>query len=108
MHDSYHGIEIVEENGFTSIRLPNTLQAMPAKYALHVIKEFMAQPPTDRPKSSDFNKSLSDEDLSVVQPDTHVTLGEELKWQREQLRFLQDLGEILSWEAYDLFPKETI
>lgn len=108
MHDSYHGIEIVEENGFTSIRLPNTLQAMPAKYALHVIKEFMSQPPTDLPKSSDFNKSISNEDLSVVQPDTRVTLGEELKWQREQLRFLQDLGEILSWEAYDLFPKETI
>ena len=29
MHSSYHGIEIIEENGTTSIRLPNTLQAEP-------------------------------------------------------------------------------
>lgn len=31
MHTSYHGLEIVEEDGQISIRLPNTLQAMPAK-----------------------------------------------------------------------------
>ena len=44
MHSSYHGIEIIEENGTTSIRLPNTLQAEPARYALHLIKKFMEQP----------------------------------------------------------------
>ena len=41
MHTSYHGLEIVEEDGQVSIRLPNTLQAMPAKKSLLRIKKIL-------------------------------------------------------------------
>lgn len=85
MHTSYHGIEIVEENGTTSIRLPNTLQAKPAKYALHLIKEFMEQPPFSLDKENMIAANMDE-----IQPDTGVTLAEELKWFNLQSKFLHD------------------
>lgn len=89
MHTSYHGIEIVEENGTTSIRLPNTLQAEPAKYALHLIKEFMEQPPFGSDK-----ENLVTANGDEIQPDTGVTLAEELNWHNQQSRFLHDTEEL--------------
>lgn len=98
MHTSYHGIEIVEENGTTSIRLPNTLQAEPAKYALHLIKEFMEQPPFGSDK-----ENLVTANGDEIQPDTGVTLAEELNWHNQQSRFLHDTEELgtLSEASYE-------
>lgn len=89
MHSSYHGIEIIEENGTTSIRLPNTLQAEPAKYALHLIKEFMEQPPFGSDKENVIAANMDE-----IQPDTGVTLAEELKWHNQQSKFLHDTEEL--------------
>ena len=89
MHSSYHGIEIVEENGTTYIRLPNTLQAEPAKYALHLIKEFMEQPPFVSDKENVIAANMDE-----IQPDTGVTLAEEIKWCNQQSRFLHDTEEL--------------
>ncbi len=89
MHSSYHGIEIIEENGTTSIRLPNTLQAEPAKYALHLIKEFMKQTASNSDK-----ESLVVTNADEIQPDTGVTLAEEIKWCNQQSRFLHDIEEL--------------
>lgn len=85
MHTSYHGIEIVEANGTTSIRLPNTLQAEPARYALHLIKEFMEQPPFGSNK-----EMLVATNADEIQPDTGVPLAEEIKWCNQQSKFLHD------------------
>ncbi len=89
MHTSYHGIEIVEENGTTSIRLPNTLQAEPAKYALHLVKKFMEQTASNSDK-----ESLVVTNADEIQPDTGVTLAEEIKWCNQQSRFLHDIEEL--------------
>ena len=85
MHSSYHGIEIIEENGTTSIRLPNTLQAEPARYALHLIKKFMDE---EAPVAMNADE---------IQPDTGVTLAEEIKWYNQQSRFLHDTEELGIW-----------
>ena len=100
MHDSYHGIEIVEESGTTSIRLPNTLQAKPAKYALHIIKQFMEQP------TPDSTEEPPAPNAAEIQPDTGVTLAEEVKWYNEQARFLHDTEE-LGWEANTSDAEDT-
>ena len=92
MHSSYHGIEIVEENGTTSIRLPNTLQAEPAKYALHLIKEFMEQPLFGSDEEAPVAMNADE-----IQPDTGVTLAEEIKWYNQQSRFLHDTEELWIW-----------
>lgn len=92
MHTSYHGIEIVEENGTTSIRLPNTLQAEPARYALHLIKEFMEQPPFGSDEEAPVAMNADE-----IQPDTGVTLAEEIKWYNQQSRFLHDTEELGIW-----------
>lgn len=98
MHSSYHGIEIIEENGTTSIRLPNTLQAEPARYALHLIKEFMEQPLFGSDEEAPVAMNADE-----IQPDTGVTLAEELKWHNQQSRFLHDTEELgtLSEASYE-------
>ena len=92
MHSSYHGIEIIEENGTTSIRLPNTLQAEPARYALHLIKEFMEQPLFGSDEEAPVAMNADE-----IQPDTGVTLAEEIKWYNQQSRFLHDAEELGIW-----------
>ena len=89
MHSSYHGIEIIEENGTTSIRLPNTLQAEPARYALHSIKKFMEQPLFGSDEEAPVAMNADE-----IQPDTGVTLAEEIKWYNQQSRFLHDTEEL--------------
>lgn len=98
MHSSYHGIEIIEENGTTSIRLPNTLQAEPARYALHLIKEFMEQPLFGSDEEAPVAMNADE-----IQPDTGVTLAEEIKWYNQQSRFLHDTEELgtLSEASYE-------
>lgn len=92
MHSSYHGIEIIEENGTTSIRLPNTLQAKPARYALHLIKEFMEQPLFGSDEEAPVAMNADE-----IQPDTGVTLAEEIKWYNQQSRFLHDTEGLGIW-----------
>ena len=96
MHTSYHGIEIIEENGSTSIRLPNTLQAEPAKYALHLIKEFMEQAGSDSDK-----ENLVATNADEILPDTGVTLSEEVTWCNQQSRFLHNTDELLALSDRD-------
>lgn len=99
MHSSYHGIEIIEENGTTSIRLPNTLQAEPARYALHLIKEFMEQPLFGSDEEAPVAMNADE-----IQPDTGVTLAEEIKWYNQQSMFLHDTEELGIW--YDTSREE--
>ena len=70
MHTSYHGLEIVEEDGQISIRLPNTLQAMPAKKSLLRIKKIL-------------DDNTYQEENQIL-PDTGVTVAQEKRWVKEQ------------------------
>ena len=82
MHTSYHGLEIVEEDGMVSIRLPNTLQAMPAKKSLLRIKkildDYTYQPYPEYQSAKDI------EDENQILPDTGVTVAQEKRWTKEQ------------------------
>lgn len=82
MHTSYHGLEIVEEDGQVSIRLPNTLQAMPAKKSLLRIKkildDYTYQPYPEYQSAKDI------EDENQILPDTGVTVAQEKRWTKEQ------------------------
>ena len=86
MHTSYHGLEIVEEDGMVSIRLPNTLQAMPAKKSLLRIKkildDYTYQPYPEYQSAKDI------EDENQILPDTGVTVAQEKRWTKEQEGFL--------------------
>ena len=82
MHTSYHGLEIVEEDGMVSIRLPNTLQGMPAKKSLLRIKkildDYTYQPYPEYQSAKDI------EDENQILPDTGVTVAQEKRWTKEQ------------------------
>ena len=82
MHTSYHGLEIVEEDGQISIRLPNTLQAMPAKKSLLRIKkildDYTYQPYPEYQSAKDIQEE------NQILPDTGVTVAQEKRWVKEQ------------------------
>ena len=63
MHTSYHGLEIVEEDGQVSIRLPNTLQAMPYP---------------------EYQSAKDIQEENQILPDTGVTVAQEKRWVKEQ------------------------
>ena len=80
MHTSYHGLEIVEdEDGRVSIRLPDTLQAMPAKKSLLRIKHILDQSTRNLPEPEYQSEEQLAEDADIL-PDTGVTVGQERSW----------------------------
>ena len=83
MHTSYHGLEIVEdEDGRVSIRLPDTLQAMPAKKSLLRIKHILDQSTRNLPEPEYQSEEQLAEDAEIL-PDTGVTVGQERRWYKE-------------------------
>lgn len=82
MHTSYHGLEIVEEDGQISIRLPNTLQAMPAKKSLLRIKKILDDNTYQPYPEYQSAKDIQEE--NQILPDTGVTVAQEKRWVKEQ------------------------
>ena len=82
MHTSYHGLEIVEEDGQISIRLPNTLQAMPAKKSLLRIKKILDDNTYQSYPEYQSAKDIQEE--NQILPDTGVTVAQEKRWVKEQ------------------------
>ena len=98
MHTSYHGLEIVEdEDGRVSIRLPDTLQAMPAKKSLLRIKRILDQSTRNLPEPEYQSEEQLAEDAEIL-PDTGVSVGQELRWQKEHKGLLM--------HATDLYKPE--
>ena len=84
MHTSYHGLEIVEdEDGRVSIRLPDTLQAMPAKKSLLRIKHILDQSTRNLPEPEYQSEEQLAEDAEIL-PDTGVTVGQERRWYKHE------------------------
>ena len=98
MHTSYHGLEIVEdEDGRVSIRLPDTLQAMPAKKSLLRIKRILDQSTRNLPEPEYQSEEQLAEDAEIL-PDTSVSVGQERRWQKEHRGLLM--------HATDLYKPE--
>ena len=98
MHTSYHGLEIVEdEDGRVSIRLHDTLQAMPAKKSLLRIKHILDQSTRNLPEPEYQSEEQLAEDAEIL-PDTGVTVGQERRWYKEH--------EGLLMHAIDLYKPE--
>ena len=98
MHTSYHGLEIVEdEDGRVSIRLPDTLQAMPAKKSLLRIKRILDQSTRNLPEPEYQSEEQLAEGAEIL-PDTSVSVGQERRWQKEHRGLLM--------HATDLYKPE--
>ena len=79
---SRFGVVVAEEDGQISIRLPNTLQAMPAKKSLLRIKkildDYTYQPYPEYQSAKDIQEE------NQILPDTGVTVAQEKRWVKEQ------------------------
>ena len=80
-----------------TIRLPDTLQAMPAKKSLLRIKRILDQSTRNLPEPEYQSEEQLAEDVEIL-PDTSISVGQERRWQKEHRGLLM--------HATDLYKPE--